>query len=113
MNHAERQLRELRTKYTDATLENNVVSASIKLFGGYSAKTVKIHFQLLPCYPFCNPIHFWTKESLRLENGVIPKHAWETNKGLEFFWRPSRWNPNRDTLTTYLHVIEQRFRTKE
>jgi hypothetical protein len=65
-------------------------------------------------FPVAQPDTFWTDADLRLEHGGFPANTnVNTNHGgpdprLWFSFHPTRWDPNRDTLTTFARLIEHR-----
>jgi len=82
---------------------------------GWNQQTVNVYFLLPVGYPVARPDTFWTDPGLTLLNGGPPANT-GTNQpegvppGLLWFsWHPSAWNPNRDTLSTYVAIIRQRF----
>jgi hypothetical protein len=82
---------------------------------GWSRPQTTITFVAPVGYPLAKPDCFWASPDLRLENGAMPQ---ATNlqpvtgrsgpPQLWFSWHVGQWNPNRDTLLTYLRVIERR-----
>ncbi len=121
-NLIESQFEELKLKYKNSLLIHNkdgsktIVVYDITLPKGWSKNKTSISFDILECYPFCNPKYFSTDLDLRLNSGARPRNTndilikFSKKKRLMFLWSVSKWNPNRDTLITYVHVIEQRFK---
>ena len=62
------------------------------------------------------PDCFWADSGLRLANGSLPQASNvqaipETgDTGLWFSWHVQHWDPNRDSLITYIQVIRSRFK---
>jgi hypothetical protein len=84
--------------------------------GGWNASATTIYFIVMSSYPQAKPDCFWTDPELRLANGGTPKNS-SINKNhggaqnLQWFsWHASTWNPNKDSLLTYLRVIDRRLR---
>jgi hypothetical protein len=91
----------------------------LKLPPGWSRASSAIRFLAPIGYPHAKPDCFWADHGLRLANGAMPNAANENNPipeapsepmGLWFSWHVAQWNPNRDTLLTFLNVIQDRFR---
>ena len=89
-----------------------------KLPTGWSKESVTLKFIAPVGYPFAPADCFWTDPDLRVAGSTaIPQNTGATplpHKGgahLWFSWHVAKWNPNVDSLLTYLHVIEQRFST--
>lgn len=87
--------------------------------GGWNRESTAIYFVTMPSYPQAQPDCFWTDPGLTLANGGIPKNASVNNNHggpeqlLWFSWHASKWNPNGDSLLTYVHVIDRRLRQVE
>lgn len=88
----------------------------ISLPEGWSTSNTTAKFLVLAAYPHAKPDCFWVDPSLRLKSGAQPQntntqqipgtsHTW-----LWFSWHATQWNPNRDTLTTYVNVIRERLK---
>lgn len=81
---------------------------------GWSKPTTTIRFVLPPGYPFGNPDCFFADLELRLGDRRVPQStAFQPIPGtaaqfLWFSWHPQTWNPNRDSLVTYMKVIQKR-----
>ncbi len=82
--------------------------------GGWSAPTTSILFILPANYPHGKPDCFWADASLRLASGQPPANSTPNNshggpeQRLWFSWHASSWNPNMDSLLTYVNVIRRR-----
>lgn len=87
----------------------------LKLPAGWNKPATSIHFVLPLGYPVARPDTFWTDADLRLGNGGMPVNTGNNQQEgvpselLWFSWHPSGWNPNRDSLRTYLAIIRKRF----
>jgi hypothetical protein len=89
--------------------------------GGWNQQLVTILFLTSPAYPGAQPDCFWAVPAgIRLQNGAVPQNSNDTNPIPEivpatqatwFSWHVQQWNPNRDSLLTYLNVILNRFRS--
>lgn len=80
---------------------------------GWNTAVTTIYFIVSPSYPMAQPDCFWTDPQLRLASGAMPQNtSVNNNYGPEnllwFSWHASRWDPNRDSLLTYLKVIGRR-----
>ena len=86
---------------------------------GWSRSAVSVLFVAPPGFPAAQPDCFWVEPgSLRLANGATPHASNDSNAipgddkaGRDttwFSWHLQRWDPNRDTLKTYLKVIMTR-----
>ena len=89
------------------------------LVNGWRPDKTVIKFLAPVGYPFAKPDCFWTSQEVRLKNGAmpqnsainfIPENPQINEMNLWFSWHAGQWNPNRDNLSTYVHVIENRFR---
>ena len=76
-----------------------------------------IRFLVPPGYPFAQLDCFWADPDLLLAHGATPQNAAlnvipETlQQGMWFSWHlESAWNPNRDTLSTWMNVVIDRLR---
>lgn len=132
---ADRGLRQIQSRYTQAHIERGkhgdglVIVPGFQLFGGWLCEkdeggtepanicTVLFH---KPCgFPAAKPEHFWTDIKLRLPDKSIPHCANQTNfihgfeqwKGLTWFsWHLQMWDPNRDSLYSFLNAIRMRLK---
>jgi hypothetical protein len=124
MTPIEKQFEELRGVRNGASSQSLPSGAYLvrvpdyELPPGWNAKTVTILFVAPAGYPAAKPDCFWTEQAgLRLENGTTPANTNDSNpipevgqKGTWFSWHIQNWNPNKDTLVTYLNVIRQRLK---
>jgi len=83
---------------------------------GWSQGNTTVKFLAPVGYPFAKPDCFWIDEQVRLQNQAMPQSARfepipEVNGNhLWFSWHVGPWNPNRDNLSTYIRVIENRLK---
>ncbi|WP_460894898.1 E2/UBC family protein [Ramlibacter monticola] len=88
---------------------------------GWSSSSTVVRFVVPVGYPGPAPDCFWASSGLRLQNGSMPQASQDPNPipelgdvGLWFSWHvtdpAASWHPNRDTLTTYVGIIAERFR---
>jgi hypothetical protein len=124
MSFVEEQLPRLRESYRQSTVHmlgdgTGVVTVpDVPLPAGWNRQSVTAFFVVPVGFPMARPDCFWVDENLRLTNGGLPKNsalqtvAWGGSK-LWFSWHPSSWNPNNDTLRTFVKVIEDRLRRPE
>ena len=86
-----------------------------KLPKGWNRQETTVYFLVPVGYPVARPDTFWTDPGLMLLNGGPPANTGNNQPegippGLLWFsWHPSNWNPNRDTLLTYVAIIRNRF----
>lgn len=104
----------VRTMASGTTL---VTVAGVRLPEGWSKLSANIRFLVPPGYPFAQLDCFWADADLHLANGAPPQNAVlnaipETmDQGMWFSWHlASAWNPNRDTLSTWMNVVIDRLR---
>lgn len=89
---------------------------NLRLPHGWSQENATIKFLVPVGYPYARPDCFWVDPTLRLSNGSMPQNSAinaipETNESnLWFSWHVSQWMPSRDNLSTYIKVIENRFK---
>ena len=88
----------------------------IPLQGGWSKNSTSVRFFAPVGYPHAQPDCFWADSDLRLVSGAMPQATnispipGDGSASLWFSWHVSRWSPNRDSLLTYLKVIQNRLR---
>jgi hypothetical protein len=93
-----------------------VIVPNFCLSPGWTQSATTIKFLAPVGYPFARPDCFWADDQLRLANGGMPQNSNitlipETNYNqLWFSWHVAQWNPNRDNLSTYIKVIQNRFK---
>ncbi len=93
-----------------------VTLPAVPLGTGWSQTATAVRFLVPVGYPMARPDCFWADQSLRLANGALPQasnvqpipESGET--GLWFSWHVAHWDPNRDSLQTYVHVIQSRLK---
>ena len=117
------QLEQLRERFGEAhasTMASGttlVTVPGVRLPGGWSRSSTTIRFLVPPGYPFAQLDCFWADPDLLLAHGATPQNAAlnvipETlQQGMWFSWHlASAWNPNRDTLSTWMNVVIDRLR---
>jgi hypothetical protein len=116
------QLRVLQEEFADANIKqlpdgSHVVTVpGVDLPQGWLLSQTTVKFHLAPSYPHGRPDCFWAEPALRLKNGAQPQNTniqaipGTSEAWLWFSWHASHWNPNRDTLTTYMNIIRERLR---
>ena len=123
----EQQLNSLREGYPDATATplpsgaHLIIVPSVKIDRGWNRQITTVLFVAPPGYPAAQPDCFWVEPSqMRLENGGTPQGSNDANPIPEvapprqltwFSWHLQKWNPNHDSLITYINLILQRFRS--
>ena len=124
----EEQLKVLQKNYPDASAKplpsgaHLITVPDVKLPDGWNRQTVAILFLAPPGYPAGQPDCFWADPieepgALRFgaEKNQTPQASNDSNpipevgpRGTWFSWHLQSWDPNRDSLLTYLNVIKQR-----
>ncbi|MFC3068926.1 E2/UBC family protein [Phenylobacterium soli] len=84
---------------------------------GWSKPRVTVRFVAPQGFPYANPDSFWVDEDLRLAGGGHPQNVQFTPMPdgaatlMWFSWHLCQpWDPNRDTLLTWMAVVGERFR---
>ena len=122
MSVVEDQFQQLKQYYDTARLVPRpdgtfvVEIPNLPLPTGWSKRATTAKFLVPVGFPHAMPDCFWSDPDLRLANNADPQatnlqvlpgtseqHRW-------FSWHPNRWTPNRDSLLTYIKVIEARLR---
>jgi hypothetical protein len=91
-----------------------IVVPAYELPDGWSKPRVDVKFIAPVGYPLARPDCFWADVDLRLKNGNPPMNTgntplpYATGPHLWFSWHVATWNPNNDSLLTYLYVIKRR-----
>ena len=92
-----------------------VTVPNVLLPAGWTPNTVTVRFIAPVGFPTAKPDCFWTDFNLRLDGGRMPQNSGPNplpngpNPLLWFSWHLQKWDPNTDSLLTYLRVIENRF----
>lgn len=123
MTPIQQQFQILKDQYEGASLQPLPSGAFLitipdyKIPEGWSHDKVKIKFIVPIGYPLAKPDCFWVDpQQLRLSGGAMPQNSNiqsipEVNENhLWFSWHIAKWNPNRDSLSSYIKVIEARLR---
>ncbi|HEY1697328.1 MAG TPA: E2/UBC family protein [Polyangiaceae bacterium] len=123
MTPIQQQFAALKAVYTAAVLTPLGTGAHLveipgyALPAGWNRREATILFVAPPGYPGAQPDCFWVDAAgLRLANGATPKASNDASPipGVSgrsttwFSWHLQNWNPNNDSLLTYLNVITQR-----
>ena len=120
MTPLQEQFEILRAEHPDATLTTvpggaSLISApGIHLPPGWSKQQTTVRFIAPVGYPFSRPDCFWADPDLRVGSGGIPQNSAPNNPCpdgqmyLWFSWHVGQWNPNSDSLLTYIRVIRRR-----
>lgn len=117
------QLEQLRERFGDvqsrpmASGTTLVIVPDVRLPEGWSKASTAIRFLVPPGYPFAQLDCFWADAELRLAQGATPQNSAPNSipetvePGLWFSWHlTTPWNPNRDTLSTWMNVVLERMR---
>ncbi|ATQ69056.1 MULTISPECIES: E2/UBC family protein [Methylosinus] len=118
-----RQLAQLRERFGQVeavTLGSGtllVTVAGVPLPPGWSAPVTSVRFLVPPAYPFAALDCFWADVGLTLAGGGAPRASAANpipevgQPGLWFSWHlTGPWDPNRDTLSSWMNTILDRLR---
>ena len=119
----ERQLAQLRERFGEVealALGSGsilVTVAAVPLPAGWSAATTAVRFLVPPGYPFAALDCFWADAGLTLAGGGAPRASAPNpipevgQAGQWFSWHlTGPWDPNRDTLSSWMNTILERLR---
>lgn len=125
----EQQLAVLRQSRPGASVDQLPTGAhlitipDVQLPDGWNRRTTTVLFLTPPGYPSAQPDCFWVEPAqFRLANQGTPQGSNDSNPipGLVparqltwFSWHLQGWNPNHDSLITYLNVIMKRFESRQ
>ncbi|SRR6266700_2173624 len=121
----------LRSRWPQAHYEHGkhggslIIIPSIILPCGYQETICTVLFEAPPGFPGCVPNHFFTDIDIHLRNGRCPERTYCWHPTLEqgnfpaniwpawrramwWSWSLQGWNPNRDSLYTFMRVVERR-----
>lgn len=120
----EAQLEALAKRYPGASARplaaggHCVCVPQVRTGAAWSKPRTDVRFVAPTGYPYANPDCFWADPDLRLAGGAMPASSGisappeSSENGLWFSWHLKQpWDPNRDTLLTWMAVIADRFRT--
>lgn len=120
MTPVQQQFELLRATMPNASLQplsdgsHLITIAGYELPDGWSKTTVTVKFIAPIGFPLARPDCFWTDPDLRLRTGNPPMNTgntalpYATTPHLWFSWHVASWNPNNDSLLTYVYVIKRR-----
>ncbi|MGR9408050.1 E2/UBC family protein [Rhizobium leguminosarum] len=118
------QLEELRDRFpaiSTRALPSGTTVVTVQdvvLPDGWSKTRTEVRFLVPVAYPYTALDCFWTEGDLRLRDGRMPMNSNLENPipedgghGLWFSWHLHEpWNPNRDSLSTWMHIVMARLR---
>lgn len=117
------QLEQLRERFGGADVRQVtsdvmlVTVPNVRLPEGWSKPSTAIRFIIPSGYPYALLDCFWTDADLTLQGGGQPQNSGMnpipgvTEPLLWFSWHlTAPWNPNRDTLTTWMNVVINRMK---
>ncbi len=99
--------------------EKLLVVPSVILPSGWSHTICTVLTKIPHGFPATQPRHFWVDVELRLADGrmaectehLTPIAGYENWKDLTcFHWKLQAWDPNTDSLMTWLSVIKKRLK---
>jgi hypothetical protein len=96
-----------------------IVVPSVVPARGYDKSICTVLFIAPAGFPAARPWKFWTDAEIRLANNSFPRmttwgcdladYGWPQWKDLQLWhWKLQMWNPNTDTLFTFMNVIKER-----
>lgn len=117
------QLDQLRERFGGANVRPAISNTmlvtvpNVRLPGGWSKPSTTIRFIIPSGYPYAHLDCFWTDADLTLQGGGQPQNTGMNpipgviDTGLWFSWHlTASWDPNRDTLTTWMNVVINRLK---
>lgn len=131
MSTFDEQMDALKRRYPNARSERLPSGGQLVLIPGYRLPvgwqvppaspdgTVTIKFLAPPGYPASQPDCFWVDPvGLRIAGGGTPQNSNDSNPipgypqppphGTWFSWHVQQWNPNSDSLLSFLGIIKNR-----
>lgn len=121
MGVVEAHFAQLLERHPDATLEHlpggiaRVTVPNLPLGSIWNQPTTTVHFLVPVGYPVAPPDCFWADPTLALLGGLEPANSnltpppWTTTPYRWFSYHVQHsWKPTRDTLLTYVRVIQAR-----
>ena len=115
------QLAQLQQRFTGMHVQHLpsgttlVIVPDVVLPEGWSKSSTTVRFVIPPGYPYAQLDCFWVDPDLLLATGALPQNSGpnpipEINEpALWFSWHLSQpWDPNRDTLSSWMSVILKR-----
>lgn len=127
MSVLENQLQQLQVRYAAVEVErlgsgtHLITIGNVPLAQGWSQPATKVRFLVPAAYPFAALDCFWADNDLRLIGGGLPQNSGADNippetaaPGLWFSWHLVHpWNPNRDTLSSWMNTVNDRLRRSQ
>jgi hypothetical protein len=122
MNPVEQQFECLKVQFGVATIQglpsgaHLVTIPELALPAGWNSTSTTVKFLIPVGYPLAKPDCFWVDPTLRLATGATPQNTGPNpipevpGQCLWFSWHVGTWSPSRDTLLTYVRVIQNRFK---
>lgn len=117
------QLEQLRERFGGAEVRPLMIGTmlvtvpNVRLPEGWSKLSTTIRFIIPSGYPYAVLDCFWADPDLTLLGGGQPQNTGlnpipgATDAGLWFSWHlTTPWDPNRDTLTTWMNVVISRMK---
>lgn len=119
--HIQSQFEALRRDYPQAQMHPGpggvvitIPNVPLEPSGKWNRPSTTVRIVAPAAYPQARPDCFWVDADVRLSSGGLPQNAQPNNQLgqnlLWFSWHVSKWNPNVDTLHTYLRVVLDRLR---
>jgi hypothetical protein len=91
----------------------------VELPDAWNRPTTTVRFLVPLAYPAAPPDSFWADAGLALRDGRPPQGSrvqplpGSAEPLLWFSWHVQQWNPNVHTVSSFLQVVKNRFRTPQ
>ncbi len=117
---AELQFENLRSCFPGSTIQqvsdnsHVIFVPDIVVAAGWNQAQTAVYFFAPVGFPSAKPDCFWADASLRLASGAMPANSTIQalpllgSTQLWFSWHLVSWDPARDSLLTYVRVIQER-----
>jgi hypothetical protein len=115
-SHPGVQVRELPAGDVQAVL---VEVPNVQLPDTWNRPSTTVRFLVPLAYPAAPPDSFWTDAGLALRDGRPPQGSrmqplpGSGEQLLWFSWHVQQWDPNSHTISSFLEVVKNRFRTPQ
>jgi hypothetical protein len=125
MSLIDQQLNRVKKEFPAASVQargdgsSTIVIPDVPLPAGWNKDHTTVMFLIPVGYPAAKPDCFWADADLKLRTGAPPKSSglqgppWGGEPKLWFSWHIEPWNPNRDSLLTFLRAIQDRLQRPE
>ena len=114
----DQEIKRGRYPYVETSFsENYLILKNYKLPAGYNQSTCSIAIEIPVAYPYQPPQNFLLSKNVELLNGIPRGRFRETitlsnNQCFNLYTlEVKHWNPNKDTIITFLNLIKIRLET--